>query len=288
MWIAMLGAALWLTACSDDETADEANNFNIELFDHPTLGNVLVDGEGRVLYFFAADVAGSSNCTGGCLDNWPIFYEANVELGQGLNSSDFATITSGTAPQTTYKGWPLYYYTPAGNQEAAGVAGGDGVGGVWFVAKPNYALMLGSATLVGNDGQSYVTNYNGTTNAIEPGTASTLYFTDGQGNALYAFSNDTQGQNNFTADDFSNDGAWPIFFADLSQKALPSSMSTAGFDVIEVGGNGTEPARQQLTYRGWPLYYFGQDSQRGQTKGVSVPSPGVWPIITASISNAPQ
>ncbi|WP_425564114.1 hypothetical protein [Saccharothrix xinjiangensis] len=46
--------------------------------------------------------------------------------------------------------------------------------------------------------------------------------------------------------------------------------------------------KTQLVYRGWPLYYFGQDQQRGDTKGVSVPRPGVWPIVNQETITALQ
>ena len=40
------------------------------------MGKVLTDAYGRTLYFFSRDAKGASLCTGGCLNNWPIF---NVE-----------------------------------------------------------------------------------------------------------------------------------------------------------------------------------------------------------------
>ncbi len=45
--------------------------------------------------------------------------------------------------------------------------------------------------------------------------------------------------------------------------------------------------RTQLTYKGWPLYYFGQDSVRGDNKGISFPAPGVWPIANENTPVAP-
>jgi predicted lipoprotein with Yx(FWY)xxD motif len=35
----------------------------------------------------------------------------------------------------------------------------------------------------------------------------------------------------------------------------------------------------QVSFRGNPLYYFGSDKARGDTRGVSVPNPGIWPIV---------
>nr|MBA2761379.1 hypothetical protein [Segetibacter sp.] len=55
------------------------------------------------------------------------------------------------------------------------------------------------------------------------------------------------------------------------------------FGVIDVFG------KKQLTYKGWPLYYFGQDAQvRGANKGISFPSPAVWPVVGKDTPTAPQ
>ena len=46
--------------------------------------------------------------------------------------------------------------------------------------------------------------------------------------------------------------------------------------------------RTQITYKGWPVYYFGQDAARGDNKGVSVGGPGKWPVINEATPLAPQ
>jgi len=63
------------------------------------------------------------------LATWPIFKaDSAATFGNGLQASDFKTITtSAGAKQTTYKGWPLYYYAPAGVAELAGETKGEGV-----------------------------------------------------------------------------------------------------------------------------------------------------------------
>lgn len=236
-----------------------------------TLGNIITDENGKTLYFFTKDADGKSACTGGCLATWPVFYSATPKPAAGLNAADFGTITRADgASQTTYKGWPLYYYTP---DAAAGDVKGEGVGTVWYVAKSKYSIMIADAQLVGNDGKSYKSDYT-------EGTAVTKYFVDGAGRTLYAFANDKKDKNNFTKSDFSNDASWPIYTTDLGE--VPSTLDKTLFGTIDVFG------RKQLTYKGWPLYYFGTDGTvRGSNKGVSVPTPGKWPVVQKDTPEAP-
>lgn len=247
----------------------------VRLVSTANFGKVLADGQGRSLYFFSLDAKGGSNCSGDCLGVWPVFHTAELTLDAGLESGDFGSIAreDGTM-QTTYKGWPLYYYASDGQ---AGDVQGDGINGLWYVAKPDYTLMLVRAQLVGRDSNGTETNLTG---SYEPGEEQTTYMTDAQGNTLYLFVNDTYGVNNFTAEDFSNNGVWPIFEESLGE--LPSAFAAGDFGSIDVHG------RQQLTYRGWPLYYFGQDQARGDNFGVGYPSAGIWPIANADTQTAPQ
>lgn len=87
--------------------------------------------------------------------------------------------------------------------------------------------------------------------------------------------------NNFTTNVAEHDATWPIYSGEI--KDLPSAMDKSLFGTIEVFG------KKQLTYKGWPLYYFGPDAMtRGLTKGVSVPRPGVWPIVNKDSPLAPK
>jgi predicted lipoprotein with Yx(FWY)xxD motif len=258
------------------QTTEAPEQPTVMLRNDATLGNILTDNQGRTLYFFARETKGTSACTGGCLNRWPIFNVDNLILPAGgtLVEADFGTIGDGASKQRTYKGRPLYYYAPNndGVVEAAGQTGGENFGTVWYVAKPDYSLMVASAQLVGLDGKNY-------TSAYVEGTGNTRYFTDAAGRTLYAFANDSKDTNTFTQPDFSNDGAWPIFYVEIEH--LPTGMNASDFGEIEVHG------REQLTYRGWPVYYFGQDAAKGDNKGVSVPVPGKWPVLTADSSPAP-
>src|SRR5215813_7252338 len=60
------------------------------------LGNFLVAGNGRTLYYFGLDRPADatheavSNCAANdCLPLWPIFHVASPVLGAGLNAADF-------------------------------------------------------------------------------------------------------------------------------------------------------------------------------------------------------
>lgn len=257
---------------------------DIKLKTDSQFGSMLTDETGKSLYFFAMDANGSSACTGGCATTWPAFYVASPKVSSGLDIADFKTISrpDGTK-QTTYKGWPLYKYAndvstgsgSYGGTPVSNTVSGDGISGVWFVAKPDYTVMLASAQLVGNDGIKYNSDYT-------PGDGVTLYMTDDRGLTLYAYNFDKSGKNNYTASDFSNDNYWPILQISTVQK-VPSVLDKADFSSITVFG------KPQLTYRGWPVYHFGPDGTvRGSNQGISVPTPGIWPVMNQFSAEAPN
>lgn len=105
----------------------------VNLGTNETVGTYLTDAEGRTLYRFTKDTEGRSACYGKCEQNWPIYFTNRIQVPEGLNAGDFATITrdDGTK-QTTYQGWPLYYYI---EDEQPGDVKGEGVGDVWFVLR---------------------------------------------------------------------------------------------------------------------------------------------------------
>ena len=249
----------------------------ITLQSNTTLGDYLVDKDGRTLYFFANDADGKNHCIAACALKWPVFNVENInadQLGAGLNSTDFGQITTpaGTK-QVTYKGWPLYYFAPLTNganvPEAPGQTSGDNVLGLFFVGKPDYTIMIVRSQLVGYDGKNYKANFT-------EGDETTTYFSDGKGLTLYTFSLDGPNKNNWTTADFSNNSLWPIYETD--KVVVPSALDKTLFGSISVFG------KKQLTYKGWPLYHFGQDGDtRGLNQGISFPQPGVWPVAATTI-----
>lgn len=260
-----------------DTTTTMDSPFVVNLATDPAKGQYLTDKHGQALYFFSNDYNGKNSCSGGCKAYWPYFYAGTLtqaNLGSGLNLADFDTIVVHGENQTRYKGWPLYYYAPDGsNLEPAGHITGESVED-WFVAKPDYTIMIANAQLVGINGKNYLGTY------VE-GVGKTEYFTDAKGLTLYTFSPDSFNVNKYTRPDFSNNGSWPIY--DTTNIVVPSSLNKNLFSSITVYG------RKQLTYNGWPLYYFGADlGVRGNNKGVSVPTPGFWPVATDDIKEAPK
>ncbi|AXT60965.1 hypothetical protein D1816_11610 [Aquimarina sp. AD10] len=267
-------AGVWPTVNQNTEPAPEPVANAIQLAEDATFGKILTDKDGNSLYFFSQDAKGTSNCSGGCITAWPVFYTEDVTLDSGLDAADFAVITrEDGAKQTTYKGWPLYFFA---NDATAGDTNGDGVGNNWYIAKPDYSLMIAQAQLVGRDAAGNTTNL---TSDFTPGDGLTFYITDSRGNTLYKFSNDTRDTNNFTANDFSNNGVWPIYNTELVK--LPSILNASDFGTIDVFG------RTQMTFKGFPLYKFGQDENRGDNFGVGFPSAGVWPTVNQDTEPAP-
>lgn len=260
---------VWPVAVQGLDVAPSAENVFIKADEN--LGNILVDGSGNTLYYFSRDAGNDfSACSGGCVNNWPIFHSLNITPGEGLESDDFTSFvrTDGVL-QTSYKGWPLYYYK---NDIIPGEVNGEAVGNVWFVAKPDYSFMLMNDNLVGANGKTYNSDY-------EEGSEVVQFFTDENGRTIYIFINDNFDVNNFTNEDFSNNAAWPIYGAS-ELKSIPSTLDGSLFNIIDIFG------QPQFTYNGWPLYYFGQDSLRGETKGVSVPTPGIWPVAVQGLEPA--
>jgi uncharacterized surface protein with fasciclin (FAS1) repeats len=242
---------------------------DVKVAEDPKLGQIITDMEGNTLYFFTKDASDTSSCVDGCIANWPAFYTQGLYLPEGLDHEDFGSIERPDGSmQSTYKGWPLYYFV---NDNNPGDVNGDGVNDVWYVAKPNYTIMLMDDQLVGLDGNNYTGDY-------QQGEEIVQFFTNGKGTTLYTWINDVRNTNNFTNEDFSNNNIWPIY--EESDIVVPSALDSDLFGVIDVFG------RDQLTYKGWPLYYFGSDSMmRGSTKGVSVPQPGVWPVAVEEIQD---
>ncbi|MEZ4503486.1 MAG: hypothetical protein R3C39_12740 [Dehalococcoidia bacterium] len=276
--IALLSAGL-LAACSDDDgdtetatptateteaatetataaateaatqTAEASEPLTVLVSDDGTLGPFLTDSEGRTLYIFTRDAPGVSNCTGGCLDNWP---PLTATEGQDIASTDasgaFGTLErdDGTL-QVTYREAPLYYWV---NDAAAGDATGHLVGGVWFVARPDTA----STAVI---------------NVQEAGELAP-YLVGPTGMTLYTFANDEAGVSNCAGACAEN---WPPLVLPEGQDPTAVDAASGELGVVE-----REDGTRQVTYGGQPLYYWVNDAVPGDTTGHEVND--VWFVAT--------
>lgn len=104
-------------------------------------GEVLVDGQGRALYLFAADTTSASTCSGACATAWPPLL---TDKGAKVDAMHMATAAlTGTTTradgtvQVTYNGHPLYYFqgdTQPGQITCQAVVN---FGAAWYVVDPH-------------------------------------------------------------------------------------------------------------------------------------------------------
>jgi len=84
------------------------------------------------LYTFEQDQIGKSNCYDACAQTWP---PALLPAGTQLGESYTLVQRSDGTMQAAFRGQPLYLYVGDKN---IGDTNGDGVGDVWFLARPDF------------------------------------------------------------------------------------------------------------------------------------------------------
>ncbi len=91
---------------------------------------IYTDAKGMSLYTFAKDTAGVSNCNDDCAVKWPPLAALDTSQAAG----DFSVITRADgSKQWAVKGMALYTWI---KDKKPGDVTGDGVKGVWHLAKP--------------------------------------------------------------------------------------------------------------------------------------------------------
>ena len=130
--IAALTVGFLVAGCEDAYSANLAYDVTAEL-DKVTLvagHSVLTGKNGMTLYTFDRDTAGTSNCDGGCAESWPPYL---AKAGSKAPAAGFQLIKrkDGTN-QWAKNGAPLYFWV---GDTKPGDTTGDGVGGVWQLAK---------------------------------------------------------------------------------------------------------------------------------------------------------
>jgi predicted lipoprotein with Yx(FWY)xxD motif len=104
------------------------------------------------------------------------------------------------------------------------------------------------------------------------------YIADAEGRALYMFEADTQGQDAGGAESTCKEdcaAAWPPFTTEG-----PTQVSE-GISQDLVGTLERADGTTQVTYNGWPLYYYAKDQNPGDVTGHDIEDFGAeWYLLT--------
>jgi predicted lipoprotein with Yx(FWY)xxD motif len=102
-----------------------------------SLGAVLVNAQGRTLYYFVPERGGTIVCTGQCLGVWPALFATSMTPTAGAAlPGQLGVVARGSSEQVTYNQWPLYTFAGDRGPDQTNGQGVFGFGGKWFVATP--------------------------------------------------------------------------------------------------------------------------------------------------------
>lgn len=252
-----------LLGCGGSESSDTDTTFPTQVAP-PTVnvindsGSLIIAESGLSLYTFDNDSVNSSTCKGTpkdtdtCAGKWPPLLAGNDAV-----ATDIMTIITRDTGDTqwAYKGKPLYQWF---EDNAQGDINGDGVGGVWHLARPmplTNAIINGVATYIGNKTIASVTDSAGILNTVR---------INKEGFTLYTFDNDPIDDSVCASTCFNT---WPPLLADEGSMAMaPLSLIT------------TTKGNVQWAYKGKPLYFFTNDVAAGDVNGDEVGN--VWHSAT--------
>lgn len=212
------------------------------------LGQFLVGTNGMTVYMFSNDTLDTSNCYERCAENWPPLLVRNADslvVPDGLPGELGVTQRTTGTFQVTYNGMPLYYWWQDVNR---GDTRGNAVGNVWWVVPP--------ATV-------YISHDDTLGNILVGPTGMTVYL----------FKNDQPGVSNCYDQCATN---WPPLTVE-SADAVVKGINLPGELATIERTDGT----LQVTYNGWPLYYWKDDAARGDTLGEGVRD--VWYTIPPEV-----
>ncbi|WP_169513337.1 hypothetical protein [Flexithrix dorotheae] len=240
-----------------DEPKDDPVNNQL------SISNEHLSLDGSTLYLFAKDFSGEPNCEGECAEKWPPVFADQVSEFNFPEDLDAANFGIATRPdgskQLTYYDFPLYKFANdfQGNDSKPGTELGEGLGGVWFVAKP-YTVFLAFGEFEGEFDRKFLIDFK-------------------SGKTLYYFNVDNPLNSNCE-----NGGcfaAWPPYYKE--NITAPSILKTSDFESFKRDG---DDKLLQSALQQHPLYYFAQDGKRGDTKGHNF-NGGTW--IVADVENIP-
>jgi predicted lipoprotein with Yx(FWY)xxD motif len=101
------------------------------------LGAVLVNAQGRTLYYFVPERGGRIVCTGQCTNVWPpVFATSMAPTAGAALPGQLGVAARASSEQVTYNHWPLYMFAGDRGPDQTNGQGVFGFGGKWFVATP--------------------------------------------------------------------------------------------------------------------------------------------------------
>ena len=263
----VLFAVLVLMAVLPLGVAQAQEAVTVELTTHETLGPILTDADGMTMYLFTVDERNVSNCAGGCANAWPpVLASGDPVAGEGVTETALATITRDDGDsQVTYNGWPLYYFA---QDAAAGDANGQNVNDVWFVVSSSGGPIQNSAPV----------------NVSAHPTLGNI-LVDISGRTQYLFTPDERGVSNC---------AGPCALAWPPLLTVGDPVAGDGVTARALGTTDRGDGTIQVTYNGWPLYYFAFDNKPGDINGqdsrsvwyaVSTDGGAIWNSATIAIAD---
>ena len=186
------------------------------------------------------------------------------KAGDGADAALLGTtIRKDGATQVTYNGWPLYYFVK--DQKAGDITGQD-VGGVWYVLSPKGEKI---ETPGATASPAPAAQGTGTLVKLAKDDKLGMFLADEQDKTLYLFTKDTPNTSNCYD---KCEAAWPVLFTTGAPRAGD------GVDAALLGTTTRKDGRLQVTYNGWPLYYWIKDQKPGDTTGQGVG--GVWFLVS--------
>ncbi|MDQ1695597.1 MAG: hypothetical protein QOJ03_950, partial [Frankiaceae bacterium] len=215
-------------------------------------------GSGRTLYMLSTDTTSRFACTtaDGCTYTWPpLITTGRPHAGTGTSASLLGTRLRGNGTrQVTYNGHPLYYYS------ADSRAGQDR--GQCFLQHPGTWYMLtknGKANKTGCGSGAGATECTHPTTGTISTSASGLLI-DGLGCTVYEFQGDAHPASSSTCTTAQCTSAWPPVVTTAGTHAQGGAQSGMLATISRSEGS-------QVTYNGYPLYYYVGDGTAGQATG---------------------
>lgn len=243
--------ALLLTGCAQLSLGPvRAQTYSVTVEQHPEVGTLLAGPTGLTLYAHEGETIDNIVCSGPCLSDWaPYLLEPGEEaeappevVEQGGTLTTF--VRQGNQLQLAYNGMPLYYFK---EDRIRGEALGNGHGG------SSFAVAVGPTFRV----------------AEHPTFGRILVGPNGM--TLYTFERD-QGDQYECAEGCAQH--FPPLVVTGPVHAPPGLEAAA--DKFERDPDDFHAARQQVRFKGKPLYYFSRDEQPGDVRGHGIA--GLWTV----------